>query len=60
MAKWKLYRRHPAEANSPYDETGEVYDDATVHGSDEPPLSIADYLALRRREDGWSYKADPA
>lgn len=59
MAKWKLFRKHPKEPDEAFIETGEVYDDAVAHGSDDAPSPIADYLALRQREDGWDYKVDP-
>lgn len=58
--KWKMMRKHPGEAETAYVATGEVYDDVLVHGSDAAPLPVADYLALRQREDGWDYKADAA
>lgn len=58
MAKWKLFRKHPDETDEAFVETGEVYDDVIVHGQDEPPLPIADYLLVRMHEDGWTYKAD--
>lgn len=62
---FKLFRRDPGQDDDAWRETGEVYDVTRpmVDPHDEEKtrtLDLDQFLALRRREDGFEYKAEPA
>lgn len=62
---FKLYRRDPGQGNDAWRETGEVYDTARPmldpHDEEQKrTLDLDQFMAMRRREDGYEYKAEPA
>jgi hypothetical protein len=62
---FKLLRRSPGEGDDAWKETGEVYDvnQPMIDPHDEKrerTLDLDGFLAMRRREDGFEYRAEPA
>ncbi len=62
---FKLLRREPWQDDDAWKETGEVYDTTRPmidpHDEDKKrTLDLDAFLAMRRREDGFEYKAEPA
>ncbi len=61
---FKLLRREPGQGNDDWKETGEVYDITRPmvdpHDEDRKrTLDLDQFLAMRQREDGFEYKAEP-
>lgn len=62
MALWKIQRANVS--TNEWIDTGEIYDDSRSYSKDEdgnplPALSVEDFVAKRKAEDGWDYRAIP-